>query len=190
MPPRIAPPNHVLAMYAEKPNERFPLPAVPIDRVAERFWRQRVAYASSHPPGTIVVDTRNYHLYLVERNGNAMRYGVSLGQAGFEWSGVGEIRRKKTWPTWTPPNEMIARYPDLAEWSAARGGMPPGLENPLGARALYIYRNGRDTLYRIHGTPDTGSIGVSASSGCVRMFNQDVIDLYNRVRPGAKIVVV
>ena len=90
---------------------------------------------------------------------------------------------------WTPPSEMIERYPDLEEWSAARGGMPPGADNPLGARALYIYRDGRDTLYRIHGTPETRSIGAAASSGCVRMFNQDVIDLYRRVRPGAKIVV-
>ena len=189
LPPKISPPNHVLAMYAAAPQERFPLPAVEIHQVAVRYWRKRVSFVTRHRPGSIIVDTGNFHLYFVEPGGTAMRYGVSLGQAGFSWSGTGVIQWKRPWPTWTPPAEMITRLPDLAEWSAENGGMPPGPENPLGARALYIFQNGRDTLYRVHGTPDISSIGSAASSGCVRMLNQDVIDLFNRVRPGARIVV-
>lgn len=190
LPPTISPPTQVTAMYAAMPDEDFPLPPVDIHRIPERFWRQRVSYRSSYPVGSIVVNTSSFHLYFVERGGKAMRYGVSLGQAGFEWSGRGVIRWKRHWPTWTPPAEMIARLPDLEQWSAENGGMPPGPDNPLGARALYIFQNGRDTLYRVHGTPEIDSIGSAASSGCVRMMNQDVIDLYDRVRPGARIYVV
>lgn len=177
-------------MYAAAPGERFPLPAVRIARIPPRFWRQRVAYASPHPAGSVIVNTATYHLHLVEPNGAAMRYGVGLGKAGFEWSGQGVIQWKAAWPKWTPPAEMIARNPNLAPWSAQNGGMPPGPKNPLGARALYIFQNGQDTLYRVHGTPDPFSIGKAVSDGCVRMINQDVIDLFARVRSGARIIVV
>lgn len=136
-----------------------------------------------------MVDTANYFLYLTYEGGEAMRYGVGLGRQGFEWSGKGVIQYKRQWPRWTPPDEMVARQPELAPFSIANGGMPPGLENPLGARALYIFQNGEDTLYRIHGSPEWWTIGKSVSSGCVRMINQDVVDLYGRV-PGKTPIVV
>ncbi len=119
-----------------------------------------------------------------------MRYGVGLGRAGFEWSGRGKIQWKQRWPKWTPPSEMIARQPELEKYSAENGGMPPGLANPLGARALYIFEDGQDTLYRVHGSPEASSIGRAVSSGCVRLLNQDIIDLYDRVPSGSPIVVV
>lgn len=119
----------------------------------------------------------------------AMRYGCGLGRAGFEWSGRAKIAWKQVWPKWTPPNEMIARQPELEKWSAANGGMPPGPMNPLGARALYIFEDGVDTLYRVHGSPEYWSIGKAVSSGCVRLIQQDVIDLYGRVTTGSPILV-
>jgi len=119
-----------------------------------------------------------------------MRYGVGLGRAGFSWSGRGVIQWKKKWPTWTPPAEMIEREPDLEKYSAENGGMQPGLDNPLGARALYIFQDGEDTLYRLHGTGEASSIGKAVSSGCVRLLNQDVVDLYERVPNGSLIAVI
>lgn len=184
------PPEEVVAMYRAMPNEQFPLPAVPIGDIPPRFWRQRVSYKSPHRPGTLIVDTDQFFLHLVEKNGTAMRYGVALGRAGFGWSGRGVIAWKTKWPKWTPPASMIEREPHLEKYSYANGGMPPGLKNPLGARALYIYQNGRDTLYRVHGAPDHLGVGRAVSSGCVRLINQDAIDLYNRVPArGARIIV-
>lgn len=177
-------------LYAAAPEETFPLPAVDPAQIPPAFWRRRVAYDGPYAPGTLHVDTAAFHLFLVEPRGTAMRYGVSLGRAGFAWAGMGEIWMKRAWPKWTPPDSMIAREPHLEQWSVRNGGMPPGLDNPLGARALYIFENGVDTLYRVHGTPFPDTIGTAASSGCVRMINQDVIDLYERVRPGARIIVV
>ena len=176
--------------YGPRPAEPFPVPAVDPDVLAPRFRRFRVAYPTSEKPGTIVVDTANFYLYLVEPEGTAMRYGVGLGRAGFEWSGRANVAWKRPWPTWTPPDEMIAREPHLERYSVRNGGMEPGLDNPLGARALYIFQGGADTLYRLHGTNEPQSIGKAVSSGCVRLINQDVIDLYDRVRPGAEIVVL
>jgi lipoprotein-anchoring transpeptidase ErfK/SrfK len=184
-----APRSAYADMYGPVRNEPYPIPGIKLERVPQRFYRQRVRYATREAPGTIVVDTANYHLYLVEGGGEAMRYGVGLGREGFEWSGRARVGAKKEWPTWTPPAEMIAREPDLVQYSAANGGMPPGLYNPLGARALYIFQDNVDTLYRIHGSPEYWTIGKSVSSGCVRMINQDVIDLYGRVPPGTPIVV-
>jgi len=115
---------------------------------------------------------------------------VAIGKEGFAWSGSANIERRAQWPTWTPPAEMIERDPKLAKYSAENGGMPGGLKNPLGARALYIYQNGIDTLYRIHGSPEWKSIGKKASSGCVRLMNQDIIDLHRRVPPKAPVVVM
>ncbi|WP_306120749.1 MULTISPECIES: L,D-transpeptidase [unclassified Roseitalea] len=186
----VRPSPAVLAAYGPRPQERFPLPAVPIEKVPERFWRQQVAYSTPERPGTIIVDTRAFYLYLVQENGMAMRYGVGLGRAGFEWSGRGTVAYKRKWPKWTPPDEMIAREPELEKWSVRNGGMPPGLDNPLGARALYIFQDGVDTLYRVHGSPEYWSIGKAVSSGCVRLIQQDVIDLYDRVPTPAPIVVL
>ncbi|WP_419910682.1 L,D-transpeptidase [Hoeflea sp.] len=177
------------ALYGALPNEKFPIPAVKPGQLQKKYQRRRVRYRSSEAPGTVIVDTRNFYLYHLEPGGNAMRYGVGLGRAGFAWSGRARIAWKRKWPTWTPPEEMIKREPHLSKWSADNGGMPPGLSNPLGSRALYIFQGNRDTLYRLHGTPEVASIGRAVSSGCVRLVNQDVIHLYDRVKPGSTIVV-
>ncbi|NWJ25129.1 L,D-transpeptidase [Rhizobium sp. RM] len=166
------------------------LPAIPYSRIDPRYLRQEVTYQTAEVPGTIVVDTKQHYLYLVQSGGKAIRYGVGLGRDGYAWSGRGKIQWKAKWPRWTPPDDMVKRQPELASISAANGGMTPGLNNPLGARALYIFKDGKDTLYRVHGTPDWQSVGKATSSGCVRMLNQDVIDLYERVPQGAQIVVI
>lgn len=173
--------------YAAMPNERFALPAVNTARVPKKYQRQQVVYRGAEPAGTVVVDPHNKFLYLVLGNGKAVRYGIGVGREGFAWNGRAVIGAKKPWPTWTPPAEMIAREPRLEPY---RNGMKPGLDNPLGARALYLFQDGRDTLYRIHGTNEPWSIGKAVSSGCIRMFNQDIIHLYNRVQVGARVVVL
>lgn len=176
--------------YGAIPSERFPIPAVDLKRVPKKFLRKQVKFRTRHPVGTIIVNTRTFYLHLIQEGGMAMRYGVGLGRAGFDWSGNGVIQWKQKWPKWTPPEEMIDREPELRKWSAENGGMPPGINNPLGARALYIFQNGEDTLYRIHGSPEYWTIGKAVSSGCVRMMNQDIIDLYGRVPSGSKLIVV
>ncbi len=176
-------------IYRAMPSERFPLPAVDLSKVDRKFYRKEVRDPTGEKPGTIVVNVSKRYLYHVMPGRRAMRYGVGLGRAGFEWSGRGYIAWKQAWPKWTPPDEMIARQPSLAKYSAENGGMKPGLTNPLGARALYIFQDGKDTLYRVHGTGEFASIGRAVSSGCVRMLNQDVIHLYGRVRSGSKILV-
>lgn len=173
--------------YAAIPNERFPIPAVDTSKIDPRFLRQIIDYETVEPPGTIIVDVAARFLYLVRENGRAIRYGVGVGREGFAWSGRARIAWKRAWPTWTPPAEMIARQPELEKY---RNGMQPGLDNPLGARALYIFEGNRDTLYRLHGTNEPWSIGKAVSSGCIRLFNQDVIDLYNRVSANAPIIVI
>ncbi|UHS58584.1 L,D-transpeptidase [Agrobacterium vaccinii] len=177
-------------IYGAKPDEQFPLPSIPYEKIPPRFYRQMVENPTGERPGTIVVDTANHFLYLTYENNQAMRYGVGLGRAGFEWAGRGVIQYKRQWPRWTPPDEMIGRQPELAPYSAANGGMAPGLNNPLGARALYIFKDGQDTIYRLHGSPEWWTIGKSVSSGCVRLMNQDIIDLYNRVPDRTPIVVM
>ena len=169
------------AMYAARFDGEFEIPAVPIEKVDPTYYRQIVRDPTGERPGTVVVDTGNHFLYLVRENGQALRYGVGLGREGFAWAGRAVIQWKRHWPTWTPPDEMIARQPELEKYSVRNGGMAPGLDNPLGARALYIFQDGVDTLYRVHGSPEWWTIGKSVSSGCVRMMNQDVIDLYDRV---------
>jgi lipoprotein-anchoring transpeptidase ErfK/SrfK len=169
------------------PQERFPVPAVDLRKLDPAYYRRVVTDPTGEKPGTLVVDTADRYLYLVRDGGEAMRYGVGIGRAGFEWSGKGTIAYQKKWPTWTPPAEMIQREPELAKWA---DGQPPGLANALGARALYIFQNGQDTLYRLHGTGEVWSIGRAVSSGCVRLLHQDVIDLYNRVPNGTPIIVV
>ncbi len=177
-----------LAMYGERPDEQFPLPATDLEEVDPRFLRKEVAYPTREQPGTIVVDTDNKYLYLVRENGRAIRYGIGVGKQGMSWRGRARIARKAAWPRWTPTAAMVARDPEKnGPWA---GGMQAGLDNPLGARALYLYQGDRDTLYRIHGTSEPWSIGKSVSSGCIRMFNQDIIDLHSRVPTGTNVVVL
>ncbi len=177
------------AIYSALPNERFPIPAVDLKKVPKEYYRRQVEYPTTEIVGTVIVDTKKFYLYLVQEGGKAMRYGVGLGRAGFEWSGRARIGWKQEWPKWTPPKEMIDRQPELSVYSEENGGMPPGLHNPLGSRALYIFQGKEDTLYRIHGTPEYWTIGKAVSAGCVRMMNQDVIDLYMRAVTNAAIVV-
>ncbi len=178
-----------LELYRALPDERFPVPAIAPEDIHPAFYRRQVIDPTGEEPGTIFVDTASYYLYHVEEGGTAMRYGVGLGKAGFGWSGEGIIGRKAQWPRWTPPAVMIARDSRLERYSWENGGMSPGLRNPLGARALYIYQNGNDTLYRVHSTPEVFSLGRAASSGCVRMVHQDIIDLHASVEVGSKIIV-
>ena len=175
-----------LSMYAADPSEAFPLPAVDIKRIGPEFLRRQVRYDSNEPVGTIIVDTAERHLYLIQPDGKAMRYGIGVGREGFSWAGRAVIRRKAEWPSWHPPKEMQARDEKARKWA---DGMPGGLQNPLGARALYLYQGNVDTLYRIHGTNEPWTIGSNVSSGCIRMINQDAIDLYDRVPEGTEVVV-
>lgn len=174
-------------MYRALPDERFPVPAVALDELDPRFVRKVVAYPTPEKPGSVIVDTATRYLYHVNDNGTAVRYGVGIGAAGFEWSGRAHIAYKREWPKWTPPADMIKREPELERW---RNGMPPGIDNPLGARSLYIHQGNRDTLYRIHGTGEAHSIGKAVSSGCVRLLHQDIIDLHRRVRSGSPLLVI
>jgi lipoprotein-anchoring transpeptidase ErfK/SrfK len=155
-------------------------PGEPETAPAAEFRRQEVDYSGREAPGTIVIDTPQKFLFLVEPGGRAIRYGVGVGRPGFEWSGVKAITRKAEWPGWTPPPQMMLRRPDLP------AHMDGGPDNPLGARALYL----GSSLYRIHGTNEPETIGRDVSSGCIRMMNEDVIDLYNRVRVGTKVIVI
>ena len=164
----------------------FTLPEVPFKKIEPKWRRQVVVDPTGEAPGTIVVKLQERFLYYVQPGGDALRYGVGIGKDGFLWSGRANIQYGKKWPTWTPPKEMIARKPELEKW---RGGQPGGLDNPLGARALYIFKDGQDTGFRVHGSPEWWTIGQAMSSGCVRMINQDVIDLYNRVNGKTPIVV-
>jgi lipoprotein-anchoring transpeptidase ErfK/SrfK len=150
--------------------------------------RTVVNFASREKPGTIIIKTSERALYKVMGGGKAMRYLVAVGKEGFSWSGVARVGLKRVQPSWTPPPEMIERSPKFARWA---DGMPGGIpENPLGARALYLYKGKRDTMFRIHGTNAPGSIGTAASSGCIRMLNHEVIELFNNTRIGTKVIVI
>jgi lipoprotein-anchoring transpeptidase ErfK/SrfK len=180
-------PEPALAQYLVPPTrEPFQVAAVDLGEIPPQYHRQIVDDPTGERPGTVVVDPDARFLYLVLRDGKAMRYGVGVGRQGFTWSGAATVARKAAWPRWTPPREMVARDRLARRWAA---GMPGRADNPLGARALYLYQNGRDTLYRIHGTAEVWSIGKAVSSGCIRLLNADVIDLYNRVPTGARVVV-
>lgn len=177
-----------IASYAAQTDDRFPVAAIDTSRVNPRNLRQQVDYRTSERPGTIVVDTRNRFVYLVQEGGKAIRYGVGVGREGLEFTGTANIAWKQEWPRWTPTPDMIKREPQkYAQWA---GGMDGGPANPLGARALYLFKDGKDTLFRIHGTNQPETIGHAVSSGCIRMMNQDVIDLYRRVPSGSKVVVI
>ncbi len=175
-------------MYDARPNEPHPLKKVPIDKIKPELRRQEVAYETSQPAGTIVVDTPARRLYYVLGNGRAMRYGVGVGRNGYALAGVAYIGRKAEWPSWTPSPNMLRTNPEKNMRYA--GGVPGGINNPLGARALYLYRGGNDTMFRIHGTNQPWSIGQAMSSGCIRMMNHDVIDLYERAKVGGRVVVL
>ena len=152
--------------------------------IEPRWKRQMVRYHSPEPQGTVVVDTRNHFLYLIWENKTALRYGVGVGREGFQWFGRARIDRKAIWPRWVPPPEMLKRQPELPRF------VEGGADNPLGPRALYLYRNGRDLGYRLHGTYQPWSIGHDVSSGCIRMFPEDVIDLYQRCPIGTRVLVL
>lgn len=153
-------------------------------KINPKWRRQFVPYTSSEPQGSVVVDASNHHLYLIFENQTALRYGVGVGRDGFRWYGRARIDRKAKWPRWTPPPEMRARQPELPDY------IDGGASNPLGARALYLYRQGKDTGYRLHGTLEPWSIGTNVSSGCIRMFNEDVMDLYQRCPIGTRVLVL
>ena len=152
-----------------------------------RFKPQRVRYETNEAPGSIVVDTRERFLYAVEDNGYARRYGVAVGEEGLTLKGRASVGRKEEWPSWTPTASMINRKPHLVQYA---GGVPGGLNNPLGARALYLYRNGQDTKFRIHGTNEPWLIGQAVSNGCIRLTNDDIVDLYNETPLGTGVLVI
>ena len=151
--------------------------------------KEIVAFESNEPPGTIIVNTQERRLYYILEDGQAIRYGVGVGRQGFEWAGVAKVGMKREWPQWRPPAEMIER--ELVQYGRQLPAvMEGGPANPLGARAIYLYQGSKDTLYRIHGTNEPRSIGTATSSGCIRMLNEEVIDLYDRVAMGAKVIVL
>ena len=164
----------------------FPVEPVPPRRIKKKFRRQMVEFDGMEEPGTLVVDPDNRFLYHVLAYGSAVRYGVGVGRAGFAWSGDAKIGMKRRWPRWVPPREMVDRDPRARQWV---NGQPGGPENPLGARALYLYSGGQDTLYRIHGTNEPQSIGKAMSSGCIRMLNQDIAELFDNVIVGTPVIV-
>ena len=176
--PDLLPPPESEIDYAVKPVD----PAL----IKSAFRRQVVDFDGYENPGTIVIDPGAHFLYHVRDDGQAMRYGVGVGRAGFAWSGDAEIRMKRRWPRWVPPREMVDRDKRAKKWV---NGQPGGPENPLGARALYLFADGKDTLFRIHGTNEPGTIGKSVSSGCIRMLNEDVADLFDQVEIGTQVVV-
>lgn len=183
-PMAYVPENGMLVPPAGEP---FTVAPVNMANIPGQFHRQMVRDPTGQPPGTITVDPGQRFLYLSMADGRAMRYGIGVGRQGFGWSGEAVIQRKQKWPSWHPPVEMQARDENARRWA---DGMPGGSTNPLGARALYLYQNGRDTLYRLHGTAEPNSIGHAVSSGCVRLLNADIIDLYDRVPVGTRVVVL
>lgn len=188
-PAQIIPP--LPAFYAAVLDEPYPIPAVPEGVVPPHLWRQEVQNPfPEEAKGTIIVDPDAGYLHLVQSRETAMRYGAGTGAAAYAWNGIARLQFAREWPRWRVPDEMIARRPELAPYSVANGGMDPGPGNPLGARALYLFQNGTDTLYRIHGACEPRYLGKPVSSGCVRLLDQDAIDLYRRAPHGAKVHVL
>lgn len=177
--------------YGAVTDEPYPVPAVPEGVVPPRLWRQEVPNPfPDEASGTIIVDPDAGFLHLVQTRETAMRYGAGTGAAAHAWSGVARLQFAREWPRWKVPEEMIARRPELAPYSVAKGGMDPGPGNPLGARALYLFQNGKDTLYRIHGACEPEYLGKPVSSGCIRLLDQDAIDLHRRAPHGATVRVL
>ena len=177
-----------LGLYPELTEGEFTIPALDVSEIEPRFLRQVVDYNGAQKPGSIVVDTPRRHLYFVLAGKKAVRYGCGVGKAGFEFKGAGVIGRTAVWPHWAPTPNMIAVQPQ--RYGPVKAGLPGGIDNPLGARALYIHRDGQESNYRVHGTDDPSSIGEAVSSGCIRLFNHDIIDLHARVARGAPIMVL
>jgi lipoprotein-anchoring transpeptidase ErfK/SrfK len=180
-------------IYGAIEGDRFPIPAIKLSEIDPAYLRKEVDYATREAPGTIVVDPAERYLYFVQKGGRALRYGVAVGGEGFGWSGVATVKSKQQWPDWYPPDEMLERKPELMkEMTELRSGlgMPGSPRSPMGARALYLWQGNKDTLYRIHGTNEPWTVGRSVSSGCIRMINQDVIDLYQRAPIGTKVTVL
>ena len=175
------------ALYGPVADKKFPIPAVDLTKVDKKYLRRRVRYESDEAPGTIVVDPKNYYVYRIEGEGWATRYGANVGRQGFLWSGEAYVGRKAEWPIWTPPKEMIKRQPEAAKYA---GGMAPGLDNPLGARTLYLYQNGKYTLYTIYSSSDPETIGTNLTSGCTGLLTQDMIDLFDRTPVKTKVIVL
>ena len=173
--------------YVARMDGAIAIPAVPLEKLPEQLRRQEVVFPTDRPVGSIVIHPGQKFLYYVTGKNKAIRYGISVGKSGFEWAGEAVVSETKNWPKWTPPKEMIARKPELQRW---KDGQPGGPTNPLGARAIYLLSGGRDYGYRIHGTPDWWTIGKNASSGCIRMIQQDVIDLNERITPGSTVLVL
>lgn len=167
--------------------EPLDIPAIKPAYLRERNVRARVPYNGPDAPGTVVVDPYARFLYLVEEGGMATRVGIAVGRAGVGYAGTATIKRKARWPSWTPTANMVATEPEL--YAQFRNGVPGGIGNPLGSRALYLYEGNRDTMYRIHGTMDPSSVGKATSAGCIRLFNQDILDLYERIPIGATVKV-
>lgn len=176
-----------LPLTSEADEEQFPIAASDVKKVPRRFRRKEIDFVSAEAPGSIIIDTGAKYLYFVLGDDRAIRYGIGVGREGFEWSGEATVHHKAKWPRWTPPKSMVERDPLAAKW---KDGMPGGPQNPLGARALYLFQGNVDTLYRVHGTFQPESIGKAVSSGCIRLINADVADLYTRVKIGAKVVVL
>lgn len=189
VPMRPPPPEFEPLSYEARRDGAHTIPAVPIEQVPEWLHRQVVSFVTDEAPGTIVIQLDNALLHLVLPDGYALRYGLGVGREGLGWRGEAEVYRTAHWPSWTPTPNMIRRDPSLERWA---DGQPGGPRNPLGARALYLrtLRTGNDDGIRIHGTPEWRSIGRRASSGCFRMINHDVIDLFGRVGRGTRVVVV
>ncbi|HXW70602.1 MAG TPA: L,D-transpeptidase [Methylocella sp.] len=180
-------------IYAQMKDGEFVVPAVSLSQVNPAFLRKNIAYATKEAPGTIIVDPANHYLYHVESGGRATRYGVGVGREGFVWNGEATIKSKQEWPDWYPPKEMLDRRPDLKKVMVelqSGEGMHGGPANPLGARAMYLWQGNLDTYFRIHGTNEPWTIGLSQSSGCIRMINQDAMDLYGKTPIGTRVVVL
>ena len=182
-----APKGPAVPGYEAVEDAGFLIPEVDPRLLTEGYQKAEVTYTGDESPGTIVVDTFARKLYFVEEGGMATRYGIAVGREGLAFRGSGVVGRKEKWPSWQPTRNMIRTRPDL--YLEFAGGMSGGLDNPLGARAMYLYRGGRDSYFRIHGTIDNNSIGHATSAGCIRLFNQDAIELYDRVKLGARIKV-
>jgi len=176
------------SMYGPLTDGPYSIDALDVTTLDPQLLRQEVAFTSHYKPGTLIVNIPERKLYLVEPEGRALRYAVGIGRTeALNFRGSAIIGHKAEWPSWTPTASMIQRIPKYAQYA---GGMPGGIDNPLGPRALYLYRNGADTHFRLHGTIEPETIGTAVSSGCIRLFNHDIIDLYNRVPVGASVVVL